>query len=328
METVEPLKSVLIVDDDLAFSRSLVRFLPTIGFRAAALAASEEDALERLRTMTPDVVMVDMNLGSSADGSTVAQSILAAHSVPVVYMSGALDERLVSNVLNGRGHGCIAKPFRPDVARATLLLAIDRHTREASVTQQIRDLRQASLHDELTGLHNRRGFLERAAQLANVARRTGNTVTLFSIDLDGLKHINDTLGHAAGDRVIADAGGLLMGTFRSTDVLARLGGDEFVVLGIDAEPLGVIKRIEEAISRYNASTPAAGLAMSIGFAVAAPGEDIATLMERGDVAMYSDKRRRRERSAHQNVRRDPPDLTLAADATRSGESSTRRVGVR
>lgn len=86
-----------------------------------------------------------------------------------------------------------------------------------------------SITDEVTGITNRRGFLELADYGLSLCRRQNLPATLIFFDLDGLKAINDSLGHAAGDAVIRQFAGLLSGAFRQSDLFARLGGDEFVV---------------------------------------------------------------------------------------------------
>ena len=94
------------------------------------------------------------------------------------------------------------------------------------------DLRSLSLamRDELTGLSNRRGFDTLAEQTIAMCRRVGEPATLLYFDLDDFKTINDTLGHAGGDRVLRTFADRLRATFRDSDVVARVGGDEFCVL--------------------------------------------------------------------------------------------------
>jgi DNA-binding LacI/PurR family transcriptional regulator len=91
-------------------------------------------------------------------------------------------------------------------------------------------LKELALRDELTGLYNRRGFLTLAEHLFKAQYRKGQEMTLFFGDLDGLKTINDTWGHEAGDEAIRTVARALLDAFRMEDVAARLGGDEFVVL--------------------------------------------------------------------------------------------------
>src|SRR5713226_630351 len=91
-----------------------------------------------------------------------------------------------------------------------------------------------ALVDELTGLYNRRGFMAIAERQLKVGRRSGRGMLLFFIDVDRLKQINDSFGHAEGDRVLKHITEALQKTFRDSDVIARMGGDEFVVLAIEA----------------------------------------------------------------------------------------------
>jgi len=88
--------------------------------------------------------------------------------------------------------------------------------------------------DELTGLHNRRGFLRFARAQLDSAALARRPMLLIFVDLDGLKDINDQLGHATGDRALVDTSMVLKSTFRERDIVARLGGDEFVVLVTDS----------------------------------------------------------------------------------------------
>jgi diguanylate cyclase (GGDEF)-like protein len=97
-------------------------------------------------------------------------------------------------------------------------------------------LRAASMSDEMTGLHNRRGFLMLAEQHARMALRQGQPFGIAFADLNGLKAVNDLQGHEAGDRTIRAVATVLRATFRDSDIVARLGGDEFVVLLANADP--------------------------------------------------------------------------------------------
>lgn len=95
------------------------------------------------------------------------------------------------------------------------------------------ELLNLSITDPLTGLHNRRGFLFLAEQQLKLAERNKSGMVLFFADLDGLKWINDTLGHEEGDKALMEAATVLKETFRASDIIARLGGDEYSVLTAD-----------------------------------------------------------------------------------------------
>ena len=99
-----------------------------------------------------------------------------------------------------------------------------------------------ALHDQLTGLPNRRLYEERLAEAIARADRDGTSVILFTMDLDGFKKVNDTLGHEAGDIVLRQIGFFLQRVVRKTDTLARMGGDEFTLLAVDVAVPGTRTR--------------------------------------------------------------------------------------
>lgn len=157
-------------------------------------------------------------------------------------------------------------------------------------------------HDDLTGLPNRQLLLDRLEQAIRMADRNGSSVAVMFIDLDDFKLINDTLGHAAGDKVLRAVASRLSGLVRDTDTVARFGGDEFVVLLPDqGDPTVrgvVIERITQAISQpiiidgvAHAITP------SIGHACYPDsGSSADMLLMRSDMAMYQAKRLGRNRA--------------------------------
>ncbi|WP_144814098.1 putative bifunctional diguanylate cyclase/phosphodiesterase [Aerolutibacter ruishenii] len=157
-------------------------------------------------------------------------------------------------------------------------------------------------HDDLTGLPNRQLLVDRLEQAIRVADRSNSKVAVMFIDLDDFKLINDTLGHAAGDKVLRAVASRLSGLVRDTDTVARFGGDEFVVLlteqGDPTSSNAVIGRVTQAISQpiiidgtSHAITP------SIGHAIYPDsGTTADTLLMRSDMAMYQAKRLGRNRA--------------------------------
>jgi diguanylate cyclase (GGDEF)-like protein len=112
------------------------------------------------------------------------------------------------------------------------------------------ELRHMSLADELTGINNRRGFMLLAEQALRVAHRERLPALLFFFDLDGLKRVNDTLGHDIGSDFLRKVADVLKSSFREGDVVARIGGDEFVVLAIDHD-----LPTEQTLRRASARAP-------------------------------------------------------------------------
>lgn len=144
-----------------------------------------------------------------------------------------------------------------------------------------------SVTDELTGLYNRRGFFKRAEKELAVLRERERVGMVLFLDLDGLKELNDTQGHDAGDELLREAAGLLRRLFREQDVLARVGGDEFAVFVPGyAEVERVVERLQTAPERVR---------LSVGAAVFDPcaPRSLYELLGAADSAMYDDKRTRR-----------------------------------
>ncbi|MCX5905837.1 MAG: diguanylate cyclase [Deltaproteobacteria bacterium] len=158
------------------------------------------------------------------------------------------------------------------------------------------EIREISLRDPLTELYNRRGFFAIAEQEIKTANRARKKMQLTFIDCDGLKWINDNLGHEEGDLVLRATADILGRTFRASDVIARVGGDEFAVLsvytaGIDQEAFS--RRLQQQIDEYNESgSRRYKLAMSWGTSVYDPEFPIAIdeLMAAADELMYANKK--------------------------------------
>jgi len=163
------------------------------------------------------------------------------------------------------------------------------------------ELRALSLRDELTGLHNRRGFMTLAEQHWRLALRTRQEFVVLYLDMDGLKTINDTFGHAQGDQALRDAGRVMVQTFRESDILARLGGDEFTVLFTDCDltiAKDAIARLQENLNWTNATASRRyNLSLSVGMAHFDPDHpaSLDDLLKQADAEMYVRKQQRRNR---------------------------------
>jgi diguanylate cyclase (GGDEF)-like protein len=158
------------------------------------------------------------------------------------------------------------------------------------------ELRRMGTSDALTRLMNRRGFLPTAEHQLKVAKRTHQPIALMFLDLDGLKQVNDALGHSAGDRMITEGAFVLRATFRESDLIARVGGDEFCVLfAADSYHAAKIAltRLKNAIDKANADEGRPfTLSFSAGVAMFDP-EDPQTLdqlIAMADQRMYMRKR--------------------------------------
>jgi len=154
--------------------------------------------------------------------------------------------------------------------------------------------RANAIIDPLTGLFNRRGWETFVLRETARAARDGKTMTVFYMDVDDFKSVNDRLGHAAGDAVLVDIAHAVRSVARAQDVVARLGGDEFAVLATDDAsetfPDGLLARWASAFRPI-------GVDVSIGHKGFATGADINDALGCADRAMYEAKRAKRARHA-------------------------------
>ena len=161
-------------------------------------------------------------------------------------------------------------------------------------------LEVVALRDDLTGLYNRRGWFLLAEHELERARRQQTSRVLLFVDVDGLKQVNDALGHRAGDRAIAGAAAVLTAASRSSDVVGRLGGDEFVLLLNEDGRVDVARRrLSDALRAYNEGSGADfELSLSMGAEVWFPQEasTLDELVSRADAEMYADKQSRPRRA--------------------------------
>ena len=161
------------------------------------------------------------------------------------------------------------------------------------------ELKRLALTDELTGLHNRRAFLSLSEHALKVAQRNHSECLLFYADVDGLKKINDSLGHHIGSAMITEAAVVLRSVFRDSDVIARVGGDEFAVLALGNPQTNsglLLNRLSTKLSAFNNTRERPyTLSLSIGVAPFKPGSGMSVqqLMRQADIAMYEDKNRYR-----------------------------------
>ncbi len=166
------------------------------------------------------------------------------------------------------------------------------HMEDITVRKEAEEhLRYLSIHDPLTGLYNR-FYADTEIQRLKAGRKFPASVIV--VDIDGLKAVNDTEGHAAGDLLIKNTAYVLRQTFRPEDMVARTGGDEFLVIlpsvdGIVLEQS--LRRLRVYLSNFNASSPERPVSFSIGASTAHSGEELDECIKQADMAMYLEKAR-------------------------------------
>ena len=289
--------SVLLVEDNPGDARLVMEMLKETGandFRLTHVTTVRE-AVAYLADpgLDTDVVLLDLSLPDESGLDTLRRVVESAGRAGIVVMTGARDEELGVLAMQAGAQDYLVKgQVDGRSLRRALRFAIERHIMRLQ-------LESLSLKDDLTGLSNRRGFLVLAEQMAKLARRNRSGFLLLFLDLDRLKQINDTFGHAEGNRALVEAANVLRTCFRQSDIIARLGGDEFAAMTLSAaegSERAVRARLEAALGVVNNSPDRAyALSFSIGVHTCPPdGTPVETLLERADKLMYEQKKRSRD----------------------------------
>jgi diguanylate cyclase (GGDEF)-like protein/PAS domain S-box-containing protein len=263
----------------------------------------------------PDAVLVVDGAGHVVDANPAAEQMLedrataltgapVARLLPEAPIEELADDRQQSAeiTLNGRAYHLRSSVLEPgeNEARQTVVIFRDiteRLETENELRQVHQELERLAHTDPLTGLHNRRYFMQRLHQEVERVRRSGHALSVLLLDLDRFKSINDTHGHAIGDRVLQRVAEVLADGGRASDVAARLGGEEFALL-LPETPIDGALRLAERLRRVVAEQlvrdghrePVA-VTTSVGVATlspAAPGAD--ELLRQADMALYQAKR--------------------------------------
>lgn len=178
------------------------------------------------------------------------------------------------------------------------IFALDVTERKASEEQ----LKVLSLIDTLTGLYNRAFFERQIKELNNIAEYP---ISIISLDVDGLKIINDTMGHDKGDELLKGLAQILKATLRDSDMLSRVGGDEFIIILPKTERMAaeiILARIKNNIERYNIKHTCLPLGVSFGLATAEhPQDDLNQILKKADQDMYHNKFFQKENSHSQII---------------------------
>jgi len=286
---------ILVVEDD-EDARAVLEELLRDRYDVEAVGDGES-AVKRAKELLPDLVLLDLFLpGLDGFGAlTGLRRDAKTAEVPVIFLSAQGDAETKSQGLSLGAADYLAKPF----SAQELMARVDRTLRLTAQKEHFRALAQT---DGLTGLPNFRSFHARLEEEVARADRYSHPLACAMVDLDGLKQINDRLGHAAGNRAILGLADAVREELRDTDFAARYGGDEFVVLlpQTGAQAAGLFA--ERLRRRLLAVSEQAGLPVRASIGVAAlTADEVAArdaaedLLRRADEQLYKAKRSGRDR---------------------------------
>ncbi|HWM10914.1 MAG TPA: diguanylate cyclase [Solirubrobacteraceae bacterium] len=267
--------------------RRFQRVLSEAGHEVAECDCAGE-AFERCRDWQPDVVVADDEAGDGLLARIKRDAEAFRTAVLLVEPAGLPVDKAVEALSQG-AQDVLIEPVR-DAELLTRVHAAGRTKGlQEEIVAQAERLEALLFEDPLTGLANRRSILTQLTGMVSAARRHQRPLTVAMIDIDHFKAVNDTQGHAAGDKILAGVAQAMRDHLRAEDQLGRLGGEEFLALLPDADA----RAAKAAAEKLRVSVAETGVTVSIGWA-AWDGETADDLLGRADEALYTAKERGRD----------------------------------
>ena len=288
----EPFR-VLIVDDDERIAEFYSTVLEDAGMQAMALK-NPMNILDALSDYRPELVLMDQYMPEieGRELGAVIRQEAAFLSIPIVFLSAESDPDKQLELMKIGADEFLTKPISPERLVAAVRIRAARFRR----------LRSMMLRDSLTGLLNHRTIKEQLSIELSRMRRGNLSLAFALIDLDHFKSVNDTYGHPIGDQVLKTMSNMLKQRLRITDLIGRYGGEEFAVALPDVSTSNavlVMDKIRQAFSEIRQMHPGGefSVTMSCGVAMFPNFDDIPSLTEAADQALYEAKRKGRNRVA-------------------------------
>jgi diguanylate cyclase (GGDEF)-like protein len=257
-------------------------------------ATGGEEALEVVDKNKPDLVLLDVMM-PQMDGFEVCEKLKSSHNsndIPIIFLSAKTETEAHVKGFDAGGADYITKPFQ----RAELLARVRTHITmkkmQVELLEQNDLLAKLARTDPLTGVYNRRFFIEALGREFDRSRRYENPLSLFIIDADHFKSINDLYGHDTGDSVLkalCDAGSSI---FRKTDFFARIGGEEFEVIlphADQSQSYEVAERFLKRIEELTVKSEKGDVNFTVSIGIASVDEQtkgVENLMKKADKALY------------------------------------------
>ncbi len=297
---------ILLVEDNRVDAICIRRMLKNIELENSSLLSFDLVSIQSIGQLLGDsvnhfdIILLDLSLPDSDGISTLDLLMHGVQRVPVIVLTGLDDElSAIDSVRRGAQDYLVKGKFSEARLLNAIEYAVERH-------RQLQSLRELALLDGLTGLYNRKGFSFLSTQHLALAHRNKRRMLLFYMDLDGMKTINDTLGHETGDTALVETARILRQTFRNSDIISRFGGDEFVVLALESKDhhkQSMIHRLRANVEERNRSS---GNNYRISISIGVSGFSSDTPMKMDDMLRHADRemyleKRMKKYSHHQNA---------------------------
>ena len=282
-------EKILIVDDDELESKKNSGILTDVGYEVIGCKSGAE-ALEYLNNNPVELVVLDVNM-PNMNGFDVCLNIrqqFPLDDLPIIFLTNQENEASVTQGFQSGASDFVCKSAAPDI----LLARIGVHLR---LTRSLRNLRDISLTDDLTGAYNRRHAIFSLREMFARSKRYGTQFSLIYFDLNGLKRVNDEHGHLAGDLLLRSVVNACNKLLRESDMLFRMGGDEFLVICPDTDLKGALvcaERMQESVKSLTIVDQ--GVSFAYGTASTAEDyKDMDEMLRSADASMYECKSKMR-----------------------------------
>jgi diguanylate cyclase (GGDEF)-like protein len=277
---------VLIIEDQQHVANYYQMILNMAGMNARVVLDSNE-VLNHIRDFHPDLILLDIAM-QGVNGIELAKIIRQIDEylgIPIIFLSNEIDFSKRVEALNLGGDDFLIKPIK-----AAHMIAVVK-----SRLERLKTLRSYMIQDSLTNLLNHTSFRNILSKEVSRCLRQNSKLALAMLDLDHFKNVNDSFGHATGDRVLKSLARLLRQRLRSSDIIGRYGGEEFVTLLLDCEAqqawdiMDEIRQSFAEIKFFPNDTSALSVTFSCGISTFPEFTDAKILSDAADQALYQAK---------------------------------------
>lgn len=329
---------VLVADDSPTTRFALRKNLCDWGYEVTEAADGEEAWAQLTGEDPPRIAILDWMM-PGVDGVTICRRLHEQGDDPFIYrilLTSKSDKEELIYALENGAHNFQSKPITPEEIRSHVTVGRRLVESEDKLKQFASEMELLATVDPLTGVSNRRHFFDRGLEEATRATRYMRPFSVLILDIDHFKGVNDTFGHAAGDKALKEMTKISLTTLRENDIFGRIGGEEFAAILPETSEAGAVaaaERLRQAIEEISINCDderQVAFTVSVGVAAFRTADnDIESVMKRADAALYEAKKRGRNRVCVSTQKTSSPtEESSNADDTDDSTDAERRTASR
>lgn len=307
MKPFNPGEFLVLVVDDVSHNLEVIAdILEEVGYDTT-FATSGEQALERIKTAQPDLILLDLMM-PGMNGFEVCYQLKRdsqLEEIPVIFLTASHEKDHLIEAFEKGAVDYVTKPFNAPELLARVRTHLElKHTQD-QLRQCLNELEKLAITDSLTEIWNRRRISELAQREFNRACRYNRPFSLIIFDIDTFKKVNDTYGHAVGDQVLKIIAKTVLGSLRKVDFFGRWGGEEFLIILPEIEvktAINVAERLRKCIAKTVIPLEEKSLQVTVSIGVASyqpADKEIDDILQRADQALYHAKNQGRNQVSYQ-----------------------------